>query len=71
MQEYTFIKASPSDAQEILGLYRSLVGTDGCTWSKDTQIRRPLRLIYSRTRCIVCAEQRGLPLLPRLAPLES
>ena len=35
MQEYTFIKASPSDAQEILGLYRSLVGTDGCTWSEE------------------------------------
>lgn len=35
MQEYAFVKAGLADAQEILEIYRSLVGTDGCTWSEE------------------------------------
>ena len=32
MQDLSFCQATSADAQEILHLYRSLVGTEGCTW---------------------------------------
>lgn len=33
--KYTFREADTDDKDEILKLYRSVIGTDGCTWSED------------------------------------
>ena len=35
MNGYGFLLASYNDIPEILALYRSLIGTPGCTWSLD------------------------------------
>ncbi len=32
---YIFRLAEPKDSKEILKLYRSIIGTPGCTWSED------------------------------------
>lgn len=34
MQDLSFYQATSADAQEILRLYRSLVGTEGCAWDE-------------------------------------
>jgi len=31
---YTFIKATPADAESVLAAYRSIVGTPGCSWNE-------------------------------------
>ncbi len=35
MKNKTFLPASLKDKQEILSLYHSMIGTEGCTWSAD------------------------------------
>ena len=35
MNEYIFRLAEPKDSEEILRLYRSIIGTPGCTWTED------------------------------------
>lgn len=35
MGKYNFLLAKDSDLSEIMGLYHSIIGTPGCTWSLD------------------------------------
>lgn len=35
MSDLMIVKALPEDAEDIVGIYSSLVGSDGCTWDEN------------------------------------
>ena len=35
MSKYDFLLANMNDASEIMDIYHSLIGTQGCTWSLE------------------------------------
>ena len=56
---YDFCLANPKDISAILDFYHSLIGTHGCTWSKDYPNEDILNhgemvLYESRDRIYVC-----------------
>ena len=58
MYAYPFMKATYADAQEILSLYHSLVGTDGCTWDETYPNRETIVFDLERSAlyCLRSAE---------------
>ena len=51
---FVFEHVKASEAEEVLSLYRSLVGTPFCAWTADYPSRSDVELTFPAMHCSVC-----------------
>lgn len=57
--EYRFCVADVSDEEAVMGMYRSMIGTDGCTWNMDYPNEENFRLDVADERLFCLKDARG------------
>lgn len=57
--EYRFCVADVSDEEAVMGMYRSMIGTDGCTWNMDYPNEENFRLDVADERLFCLKDAQG------------
>lgn len=59
MKKVTFLQPALKDKQEILSLYHSMIGTEGCTWTMDYPNEEILEKDFSRQAIFVIRNEKN------------